>query len=437
MNLRERIIFPLAGFSGAAAVPGTAADRAAKFSGLYRHAFTHSPVYREKYAAAGLAPGSVVELADSARLPFLEKEELSLPGIKAGDEATLISLASGATSGPGVNTRLDRGSLMQRYRMLLGILYATGWRLGDPAFAFHPEEYGAAALAGKALKEGDLKKLVFNFLQESVLYRIFHNRKNFYYSSEAFNTFSAAPYLEKLRDFGPRLIISRPDILCALLRQALLQGLEFPAAESVLCVGNILSDSGKAALENNFKTKVYNLYASTELGYIGLSCPHSGVWVHVDEDNYLVELDGAGRGEVVVTDFSNFHMPVIRYRTGDIGELAAGRCGCGREGLRLKIHGRKKDFFESDAGERYYAYDADEFLGLEKELYSLQLGGRRGSLRLSVRPAGLPAARLEDIKARFCGRFGLSAEKVAISCDEPLAVTVSGKFPFFNLERSS
>jgi len=435
MNLRERIIFPLSGFSGSPGPSRPPAERAASFAGLYRHAFEHSPVYREKYSAAGLTADSVRELPDSAKLPFLEKEELALPGIKADDKATLVSLASGATSGPGVNTQLDREYLLKRYRMLLAILYSTGWRLGDPAFAFHPEEYGAAALFRKALKEGDLKKLAFNFFQESVLYRLFHNRRNFHYSPEAFDAFSAGPYLEKLRAFAPRLIISRPDILCALMRQAAIQGLEFPAAESILCVGNILSASGKAALESSFKAKVYNLYASTELGYVGLSCPHSGVWAHVDEDNYLVEIEGGGRGEVVVTDFSNFHMPVIRYRTGDIGELDSGRCGCGRESLRLKLHGRKKDFFESDAGERYYAYDADEFLGLEKELYSLQIGGRRGSLRLTVRPGELPAGRLEDIKARFCGRFGLSPEKVAISGGGPLSGTASGKFAYFNLER--
>lgn len=437
MNLREKIIFPLAGFTGSAGTPGPAAERSARFAELYRHAFRNSRVYREKYSAAGLSPDSVKELSGSAKLPFLEKEELSLPGIKAGDKTTVVSLASGSTSGSGVNTLLDSSYLLKRYSMLLGILYSTGWRLGDRAFAFHPEEYGAAALAGKAMKEGDLKKLAFNFFQESVLYRLFHNRKNFYYSSGAFDTFSAGSYFEKLRAFSPRLIISRPDILCALMRQASIEGLEFPEAQSILCVGNILSGSGKAALEKNFKAKVYNLYASTELGYVGLSCPSSGVWVHVDEDNYLVELDGPGRGEVVVTDLSNFHMPVIRYRTGDIGEFANGRCGCGRAGLRLKIHGRKKDLFKSDAGESYYAYDADEFLGLEKELCSLQIGGRPGSLRLTVRPGGLPAARLEDIKARFCGRFGLSAEKVSINCTEPLASTASGKFPFFNMERPS
>lgn len=437
MNLRERIILPLAGFTGLPGASGPAADRSGKFSELYSRAFDGSPVYRAKYSAAGLSADSIKALPDSAKLPFLEKEELSLPGIKADNKTALISLASGSTSGPGVNTQLDGGYLLKRYRMLLEILYSTGWRLGDPAFAFHPEEYGAAALAGKALKEGDLKKLIFNFFQESVLYRLFHNRKNFYYSSEAFETFSAGPYFEKLRAFAPRLIISRPDIVCALMRQALIQGLEFPKAQSILCVGNILSASGKEALEKNFKAKVYNLYASTELGYAGLSCPQSGVWVHVDEDNYLVELDGPGRGEVIVTDLSNFHMPVIRYRTGDIGELARGRCGCGREGLRLKIHGRKKDFFESGAGEKYYAYDADEFLGSEKELCALQIAKRQGSLRLTVRPGGLPAGRLEEIKARFCGRFGLSAEKVSVTCDGPLARTASGKFPFFSPEKTS
>ena len=263
MILRERIIFPLAGFPTPAAAP---ADRAAGFAALYRHAFLFSPVYRAKYSAAGLGPYSVVELADSAKLPFLEKEELALPGLRAGNKATIVSLASGTTSGPGVETRLDGDGLVKRYRMLLGILYAAGWRLGEPAFAFHPEEYGAASLFKKALRAGDLKMLAFNLFQESVLYRLFHNRKNFLYSGAAFAELSAEPYAEKMRAFAPRLIISRPDILCAMARQAALKGLEFPGVESVLCVGNVLSSSGKALLENSFKAKVFNLYASTELG---------------------------------------------------------------------------------------------------------------------------------------------------------------------------
>lgn len=434
MNLREKVIFPLAGFYGSPGPSRPPAERAARFADLYRHAFEHSPVYREKYSAAGLTAGSVRELADSAKLPFLGKEELALPGIKADNKATVVSLASGATSGPGVNTQLDRKYLLKRYRMLLGILYSTGWRLGEPAFAFHPEEYGAAALFGKALKEGDLKKIAFDLFQEKVLYGLFHNRKNFLYSSSAFDTFSAAPYFEKLRAFAPRLIISRPDILCALMRQAAIQGLEFPAAESILCVGNILSAPGKAALEKNFKAKVYDLYASTELGYVGLSCRHSGVWTHVDEDNYLAELDG---GEVVVTDFSNFHMPVIRYRTGDLGELASGRCACGREGLRLRIKGRKNDFFSNGAGDRFYACDADGFLAAEKELCALQIAGRPGALKLIVRPGALPAAALEAVKKRFCAAFSLAAETVSITCEEALSGTPSGKFPFFSLERSA
>ena len=433
MNLREKLILPLAGIRGLPGDSRAATDRAAKFSELYRHAFRNSPVYEKKYSAAGLTPGSVKELSDSAKLPFLEKEELSLPGLKADNKATVISLASGSTSGPGVNTKMDGGYLLKRYRMLLEILYATGWRLGEPAFAFHPVEYGAAALFGKALKEGDLKKLAFNFFQENVLYRLFHNRKNFLYSSAAFGNFSAEPYFKKLRGFKPRLIISRPDILCALARQAAMKGLEFPEAESILCVGNILSASGKAALESNFKAKVYNLYASTELGYVGLSCPRSGVWVHVDEDNYLVELDG---NEVIATDLSNRHMPVIRYRTGDAGELARGRCACGRDGLRLKINGRKKDHLENSGGERFYAYDADEFLASEKELYALQVGGRPGALKLNVRPGGLPRERLDLVRARFCGRFRLPSAMVSVTCEEPLSSTPSGKFPFFNMELS-
>src|SRR5207244_11937336 len=80
-------------------------------------------------------------------------------------------------------------------------------------------------------------------------------------------------------------------------------------------------------------------------------CPeHSGL--HVNADGVLIEIVAGGRpappgtpGAIVVTDLSNFAMPLIRYQIGDVGVLADRACPCGR-GLPLleSIEGREADY---------------------------------------------------------------------------------------------
>src|SRR5207249_5185438 len=50
-------------------------------------------------------------------------------------------------------------------------------------------------------------------------------------------------------------------------------------------------------------------------------------------------------GSIVVTDLSNFAMPLIRYQIGDVGKLSGRACPCGR-GLPLleSIEGREADY---------------------------------------------------------------------------------------------
>ena len=61
--------------------------------------------------------------------------------------------------------------------------------------------------------------------------------------------------------------------------------------------------------------------------------------LHVQEDHFLAEVvdPDSGRplapgeeGELVFTTLTKEALPLIRYRTGDIGSLAAEPCACGR-----------------------------------------------------------------------------------------------------------
>jgi phenylacetate-CoA ligase len=75
--------------------------------------------------------------------------------------------------------------------------------------------------------------------------------------------------------------------------------------------------------------------------------------LHVQEDHFLVEvvdpatgavLPEGAEGELVFTTLTKEAMPLIRYRTGDIGALASSPCDCGRTHARIgSLRGRLDD----------------------------------------------------------------------------------------------
>jgi phenylacetate-CoA ligase len=58
------------------------------------------------------------------------------------------------------------------------------------------------------------------------------------------------------------------------------------------------------------------------------------------------------RGELVITSLTNYSMPLIRYKIGDMGILSDSNCSCGR-GLPMleKIEGRVTDTFMTKRNE--------------------------------------------------------------------------------------
>ena len=65
---------------------------------------------------------------------------------------------------------------------------------------------------------------------------------------------------------------------------------------------------------------------------------------HIFSEYGILELDET-TGEIIGTGFLNYAMPLIRYRTGDIGKIANNTCVCGRNYLLLdEVKGRVQEF---------------------------------------------------------------------------------------------
>lgn len=133
-----------------------------------------------------------------------------------------------------------------------------------------------------------------------------------------------------------------------------------PTPNLIITSGESLSYEVRGQLQKIFNAQVYNLYAIAEVGNVAFECSNSR-GMHVLWDHTYVEIIRDGRqvalgdsGEIVVTSLVNRAMPLIRYRTGDVGRFITNSCHCGFGGPELEIeHGRIVYYFQRQGGTLY------------------------------------------------------------------------------------
>lgn len=426
MNLRKKIILGagetlLPGFSERAA--GFGAGGAAvlpRLNAMLALARSGRPAYDAACAAAGVPAAGLAVFEDVARLPPMGRGDLA-PG---SGGAALARLESGGTGLSGkVETALDLNGVLLRYADLLAVLGEAGWDMGRRTAALHPVEYGYFNNFGGMLRSGAYGKIVFEFFQQYVLYGMFHNRRNVYYDRGVFSSEAAAlDLLERAAGEDPELLITRPDVLMAALAAARRgRGPVFDRLKSVLTVGAALGGSVREAAGEMLGAEIYNMYASTELGYVALGCPASGDWLHVNERDYIVE--AGSENEIMITGLNNRRTPLLRYATGDIGLLERKVCPCGRKGLMLKPRGRKGRFLVTAAGEKLYEAEVIS-LAFSSGLPLFQVSSCKKEIRLAVRDVGFDGA------GAIASALGLEEGVFSLSPEAGFEIPASGKFNF-------
>jgi len=113
-------------------------------------------------------------------------------------------------------------------------------------------------------------------------------------------------------------------------------------------------ESVKRRIEQAWGATCYDHAGATEAGAWAFDCQAQSGAIHLNELEFIFEvidpqttkpIDEGTRGELVVTTLSRAGMPVLRYRTGDLVELMAEPCPCGRTLARIKggVVGRADD----------------------------------------------------------------------------------------------
>lgn len=174
----------------------------------------------------------------------------------------------------------------------------------------------------------------------------------------------ARPVSEQLQwlvSENPRYLLTYPNNLRELLRLTETTGARLPSLSEVVSMAEVLDPETREECRRLWDVPVSDGYSAQEVGFIALECP-DGEGYHLQGENLYVEIlddDGAPArpgevGRVVVTDFKNYAMPLIRYDVGDYAEMGE-TCACGR-GLAVvnRILGRSRNMLRLPSGARLW-----------------------------------------------------------------------------------
>lgn len=180
-------------------------------------------------------------------------------------------------------------------------------------------------------------------------------------SAFSFDDEKLAEYTRKLLAFKPKYFYGYVSMLTEYARYFTKIGKEPPFELSgIITTSEILSMQDRNLLETTFNTKVYNEYGSAEVGTVAHECRYGKM--HISSENMIVEIiDGdrvceAGEvGEIVISELNNKAMPLLRYKTGDLGSMSVLRCKCGCSlPILEKIEGRMWDMIHHKDGRKFH-----------------------------------------------------------------------------------
>ena len=320
------------------------------FRRLIEHAIAHVPHYRDTLPGilGPSGPASLAGLSSAemlARLPILPKG-----GVRDAPRRFLregvprwktISKGTSGTTGTPMVFFAQRDEI-QRY-----------WAYADRARNWAGTRNGdrRATFSGLPLLPIDNQNPPFwrrDRVENKLVFSIYHLSKQ-----------TMPYYVEKLNEFKPEEMLGHPSCMGLL---AALWPPETPPTfkpKAIITSGETVYEFQRTRVREVFDQRISDQYsAGGEMGPVISTCeegfyhehPESGIIELVDENMQPVP-DGEP-GEIVITGFANWTMPLLRYVSGDRSQVMTdGPCPCGRAFRRFAfIEGKSSDLLELPDG---------------------------------------------------------------------------------------
>lgn len=336
------------------------ADRAAildvrdrRLAEILRHAFAQVPLYRHLAGSLGLDLRRHEAAACLAALPCLDRELLQ-EAVAAGAVLARVGpcsefrATSGTTGRPLVVPRCARAQAAESADLALRLGVMGLAEAARPSFGRANYVYVSDSEYRPALRTFSRRMPLLGWAR----FRKFDLRTP--------SADEAGGLVRRIAALKPVVLTGKPSSLEVLADHQARHPAHAIRPALVVTGAERLEPALRQRLADLFHAPVRESYGLTETGTLAVECPE-GEGLHLCEDRQIVEvLDDAGEpvpegepGELVVTDLGNFAMPLLRYRTGDVGRLLTSPCRCGVAHRRLVLlQGRLVDHFRAADGAR-------------------------------------------------------------------------------------
>jgi phenylacetate-CoA ligase len=205
-------------------------------------------------------------------------------------------------------------------------------------------------------------------------------------------------HLDVIRRFRPNGIYGTPSWLLEIVQAARHQGAPLPAARTVWTSAEVLTPTARMEIEGGFGCPVRDIYGSTEFKEVAVECRFGRR--HLNFETSFVEVlrgNEGGAGSLLITNLVNRAMPLIRYRIGDVGELASGSCACGRAAPWIEnIGGREVDLIELTGGRKISPYAFSTLIETDAAIARYRLL-QRSATQIEVQYQLRPGATAADV----------------------------------------
>ncbi len=352
------------------------------FAEIVRHAFEHNPFYRHFFAA-------------SSTIPLLTREILQDHNDEILNGHPVTGKTSGSTSIPvRIHWAQPRSALDNRDSMN----YAE-W------FGGRLPHMKIVALSAHKAAENTLE--VATKLPEQVQF-----------------------IRRQMAERGVRSLISYPTNLEQLAQHLLQSGEQIIELQRIICMSELFESSQEVVIRQAFpNAQIAATYSSTEVGMIAGRCPHYPENYHIMAHKLGLEfLNAEGNpcsegemGQVVITDYINRKMPLIRYAIGDLA--APIKCPCGKTPLPAltKLLGKQRGILKHPNGGNVFSTQLSAEIrdtpGI-RQFQVIQNSRTQIQLRLIARPNARIAEAELGLRALFERVFGHQLHLDITWCEE-------------------
>lgn len=308
-----------------------------KLNELLTHAYDNVPYYTRVFDDKNLKPSDITNIEDLKLLPILTKKIIkdNLNDLKATNlpESKFEHVTTGGSTGDPMAFYYEKGvSRAQEWAFIKTLWDRVGYKFRDKC----------VILRGNIVKNAENGKY-----WEKTFFNRWLVLSSYHMSDETLDLF-----VKKIIDFNPKFIQAYPSSVTLLAKYMDNNDLEpFQNLKAVLCGSENIYNWQRELIEKVLGCRLYSWYGHSERAILAGECefssnyhifPEYGIFELLNEDK---DNNDKNKGIIVSTSLTNYAMPLIRYKTDDVGLLINHHCECEREYTILEsVEGRLQDY---------------------------------------------------------------------------------------------